>query len=476
VSVPGHGRTTARPVAAAELVERGLELAGAHPENAGTSVVVREDSSANLRWASNTLTTNGVSTAQSVTVATAVRTPAGTCLGTVSRRGVGLDDLADLVAQARSVALTAPAAEDAAELVSGSAGDDFADAGEQTQASALTSVAEGLGEVLAEARDSGRELFGYAEHTLATTWLGTSGGVRRRHVQPNGTVELTGKSHGRSRSTYAAQAARDLSEVDVRQMAEQVTQRLEWQGRRTEMPAGRYDAVLPPSSVADLMIYLYWSSDARSAYEGRSVLSKRGGGTRVGEELTQLPLTLGSDPDHRGLECEPFVLTTQSSPFASVFDNGLSSPAVTWVDAGTLTALPTTRHTAAMTGLPVTPMVDNLLLSSPDGSGGVLDLVAGTERGLLLTSLWYIREVDPTTLLLTGLTRDGVYLVEGGEVVGAVNNFRFNESPVGMLRRVTGVGASQHTLSREWGEYFPRTSMPALRVRDFNFSSVSAAS
>ena len=103
-------------------------------------------------------------------------------------------------------------------------------------------------------------------------------------------------------------------------------------------------------------------------------------------------------------------------------------------------------------------------------------MIASTERGLLVTCLWYIREVDPQTLLLTGLTRDGVYLIEDGQVVGAVNNFRFNESPVDLLGRVSEAGATVATMSREWGDYFSRTAMPALRVPDFNMSTVSAAS
>jgi predicted Zn-dependent protease len=103
-------------------------------------------------------------------------------------------------------------------------------------------------------------------------------------------------------------------------------------------------------------------------------------------------------------------------------------------------------------------------------------MIAGTERGLLLTCLWYIREVDPQTLLLTGLTRDGVFLVENGAVQGAVNNFRFNESPIDLLRRATQVGRSEHTMSREWSDYFRRTVMPPVRIPDFNMSTVSQAS
>jgi predicted Zn-dependent protease len=124
----------------------------------------------------------------------------------------------------------------------------------------------------------------------------------------------------------------------------------------------------------------------------------------------------------------------------------------------------------------VTPAIDNLVLDDADASGSVDDLVASTERGLLLTCLWYIREVDPQTLLLTGLTRDGVHLVESGEVVGTVNNFRFNESPVDLLSRVGAASKTYACLPREWNDYFTRTAMPALRVDGFNMSSVSQAS
>ena len=158
-----------------------------------------------------------------------------------------------------------------------------------------------------------------------------------------------------------------------------------------------------------------------------------------------------------------------------MFDNGLPLERTDWIRDGRLSALLQTRHSATMTGQPVTPAIDNLVLSVDGASGSIDDLVAGTERGLLLTCLWYIREVDPQTLLLTGITRDGVYLVENGEITGAVNNFRFNESPVGLLDRISQASATVPSFSREWGDYFPRTATPALRVPDFNMSTVSQA-
>jgi predicted Zn-dependent protease len=133
------------------------------------------------------------------------------------------------------------------------------------------------------------------------------------------------------------------------------------------------------------------------------------------------------------------------------------------------------RYTAELTGSAVTPPIGNYVLSVDGATGSVDDLVAGLDHGLLLTCLWYIRTVDPQTLLLTGLTRDGVYLVENGEVTGAVNNFRFNESPVDLLARFTAAGATVPSFSREWGDYFSRTATPPLLVPDFNMSSVSQA-
>jgi predicted Zn-dependent protease len=155
-----------------------------------------------------------------------------------------------------------------------------------------------------------------------------------------------------------------------------------------------------------------------------------------------------------------------------VFDNGLPAHPTEWIGEGVLRYLTTTRHSADLTGLPVAPALDNLILTG--GEDRCLEeMVAGTELGLLLTCLWYIREVDPATLLLTGLTRDGVYLVENGEVTAEVNNFRFNESPVDLLARATEAGRTERTLPREWSDWFTRAAMPALRVPDFNMSSVS---
>jgi predicted Zn-dependent protease len=341
---------------------------------------------------------------------------------------------------------------------------------------ALSDLAHWLGGIFGAARDAGQGRYGYAEHSISTTYLGSSTGLRRRHSQPSVRVELTGRSADGRRSAWSGQGASEVTAIDLAALEADVAKRLTWSERQVDLAAGRYDTILPPSAVADLLVYAYWTAGGLDAHEGQSVFSKQGGGTRVGEKLSDAGLTLRSDPAMPGQQAIPFVVSPVSSRMSSVFDNGAPVEPTEWISDGTLNALIQTRHSATETGLPFTPFSDNLELTSPKSAGTVDDLVANTERGLLLTCLWYIREVDPQTLLLTGLTRDGVFLVENGEVTAAVNNFRFNESPVWMLRRIGEVGHKQDTLAREFGDYFTRTRMPALRVADFNMSSVSQAS
>ncbi|KQX81766.1 metallopeptidase TldD-related protein [Streptomyces sp. Root1310] len=452
-----------------EIVERALELS----RTDGCVVIADEQSTANLRWAGNALTTNGVTRGRTLTVIATVDGKEGTASGVVSRAAVTRDELEPLVRAAEAAARGAAPAEDAQPLVGDVArSPDFTEAPAETSSAVFADFAPALGEAFARARAGGRELYGFANHELVSTYLGTSTGLRLRHDQPNGTLELNAKSPDRTRSAWAGRSTRDFKDVDPAALDAELAVRLGWAERRVELPAGRYETLLPPTAVADLMIYQLWSASGRDATEGRTVFSQPGGGTRIGEKLSDLPLTLRSDPNEPGLESPPFVIAHSSGGDQSVFDNGLPVRPTEWVSAGELKHLTTTRHSAALTGLPVAPGADNLILDGGEDRS-LEEMVATTGRGLLLTCLWYIREVDPATLLLTGLTRDGVYLVENGEVVGEVNNFRFNESPVGVLGRATEAGRTEKTLPREWSDWFTRAAMPALRVPDFNMSSVS---
>ncbi|WP_460355999.1 metallopeptidase TldD-related protein [Mycobacterium sp. ZZG] len=433
-----------------------------------TIVLVTDRVDASLRWANNTMTTNGESTSRTTTVISVVRKGEDAHVGSVRSSAVDPAVITDLVSASQNAAATAPPARDNAPPLPG--GDTPADwdAGiPRTGAEVFGGVAQALAQGF-RGRDT---LFGFARHELETTFVATSTGLRRRFTQPTGSVEINAKRDGAS--AWSGVSTADFSDVPVDSMLDDLATRLSWAQRSVELPAGRYETIMPPSTVADMMIYLMWSMGGRGAQEGRTALAAPGGGTRVGEKLTSLPLTLYSDPRAPGLECSPFVTATSSSERASVFDNGMAIDRVDWIRDGTVNALAYPRAAAAEFGQPVAVAADNLLMTG--GTASLQDMIAGTERGLLLTTLWYIREVDPSVLLLTGLTRDGVYLIEDGKVAAAVNNFRFNESPLDLLRRATEAGVSEVTLPREWGDWATRASMPSLRIPDFHMSSVSQA-
>jgi predicted Zn-dependent protease len=457
-----------------ESVERALQAARCDD----CVVIADETSTANLRWAANSLTTNGVSRSRQLTVIAINRAGDGAKVGVISRAGVRDEQIADIVAEAESAAADAEPAPDARPLIgsSDSFGKGWDEPPAATQIGVFGNFAPDLGNAFSAAASGGRKLYGFAEHLMTSTFLGTSSGLRLRHDQPTGRLELNAKTADLTSSAWAGAGTRDFTGLDVIALEADLARQLGWAKRAVELPAGRYETLLPPTAVADLLIYMYWSAGAKDAIDGRTVFSKAGGGTRVGEQLTNLPLTLRGNPDEPGLQCAPFVTAHASSRNSSVFDNGLAISDTEWISAGKLAALTETRHSAQLAGLPVTPAIDNLIVDVADSAGPLQDMVARTSRGLLLTCLWYIREVDPQTLLLTGLTRDGVYLVENGEVTGAVNNFRFNESPVDMLGRITEAGTTVATLPREWSDWFTRAAMPPVRVEGFNMSSVSQAS
>ncbi|MGL5826936.1 MAG: metallopeptidase TldD-related protein [Nocardioides sp.] len=437
-------------------------------------VIVKDLSSANLRWANNTVTTNGATHAITLTAIGLAHQPDGVSTASVSGAVTTLDQVSALVSAADSAARKAPAAEDAAELVPAMVDSSWSDPPARTDIEVYAELAPGLGQAFARASAAGRVLFGFVDHQVETTYLGSSTGLHRRHEQPMGYLSCTAKNAAGSHSAWWGRATRDFDDIDPLDVDATLAKRLGWGSRAIDLPAGRYDTILPPEAVADLSIYAMWAAAALDAYDGQSVYGKVGGGTRIGERLAAPGVHLFSDPEWSGLPAAPFVVAPASGSTSSVFDNGVSLARTDWLTDGVLGALLQTRHTAQLTGQPVTPPIGNLILDT-GGHGTIDDLVANTERGLLLTCLWYIREVDPQSLLLTGLTRDGVYLIEDGEVTATVNNFRFNESPIDLLNRCIDTSATTPSFSREWGEYFPWTSTPALRVADFNMSSVSQA-
>ncbi len=451
-----------------QATEYALELLG----KSGGVAVGEVSDSANIRWANSSLTTNGNSVEQSLSIAAFVEVEGGTACGIASGQIRTKDDVVKLVEKSKASAHAAGVAEDANELAAGNASNDFGKAPATTDLSGLEKVSKDLGQVM---KNNESQYFGYSEISTDTIYLATSAGLRARFEQSSSRFELCAKSTDRTRSSWSGESGISLNNVDVFKHARTVDQGLVHQRNKIDVTPGKHNVTLSPSAVADLMIYLMWTASAREAAEGRSVFSGPAGGTKIGEQLTNRKFNLTSDPKYKGLETINQVISMGSSSFASTFDTGLEIPAVNLIEDGKLKALGSSRYTSSLAKLPFTPLADNIIVSDAGGTGDLNQLAARMKNGLLITCLWYIREVDPQSLLLTGLTRDGVYVVQDGEIIGTANNFRFNESPVGMLSRITDAGDSTFCLPREWADWFSRAKVAPLSIADFNLSTKSDA-
>lgn len=454
---------------AERVTERALASSGAD----GCVVIVDEEDAAQARWAANAVTTAGLVRDHRITVVAFAEGRQGTATAAVSRHGDPAEGVAGLVADAERAARESPASPDAMPLITPSeAGSEaLGDLPEEEGAGWLPAFGDGLAAAFARAREDRHLLFGYAEQVVRTTYLATSTGIRLRHRQREGLIDLTARAAADERASawggvpLPSTGTFDAGEALVRLRVD-LAQQVRWAERRAEIPPGNHEVLLSPSCVADLLLYVYQAMDARDALEGASPFGTSDGTPRIGERLTAPGLTLRSDPALPGFECAPFAVARVPGGDASVFDNGLPLRPTRWLDDGVLTALVHTRHSAEASGLPVTPRIGNLVLDGPADGPDLAAMVASTRRGLLVNSLWYLRPTDPRALALTGTTRDGVYLIEHGEIVGAVDDFRFSERIVRMLERVTEVGRSVPALAREWDDGLSRTSVPPLRVTD----------
>lgn len=434
-----------------------------------------------MRWSANEVTANGAASTRTLTVIAVNSVDDGIGNAAITHRGHLDENTVRKVADAaRAAALRAAPVASAPSLPGGHGTAGTPDiAMEEAPADAppayWNDLAADLGAAMTRADRRQRLLYGYAERQRRTTTVNASTGLHLTSTQAVGTVEAAAYGADGKASAWHGTAIPDSGEADVPGIHDELDRWLHTANRRVSLPPGRYDVVLSPSCVADLMARLYRAMSVTEATTGASPFGDGEGGTRIGERLTPASLTLLSDPAARGLSCDPFVITRSPTPTASVFDNGLPLRRTRWISDGVLSALVGTRTAAESAGCPFTPWIGNLVLTGAAPDRSLDEIVAETRRGLLVTSLWYLRDVDPRRLLITGLTRDGVYLIEDGEIVAATNDFRFNESLLGVLRRVTDVGTTVPTLPREPDDAMTRFAMPPLAVRDFTMSSVSEA-
>jgi predicted Zn-dependent protease len=288
--------------------------------------------------------------------------------------------------------------------------------------------------------------------------VGNSKGLFAYQSGTSANYTLTVRTADGTGSGWAGADHPDWSQLDVKAVAQHAIEKARMSRNPVAIEPGRYTVILEPQAVGDLVQLLAFSLDARSADEGRSPFSKQGGGTKIGEKVVDERVTLFSDP-------------ADSQLLSNVFDGqGLPAHRQVWIDKGMLKKLTYSRFWAQKHN--AQPDAGTNAVKFQGGTQTTEELIASTPRGILVTRLWYLRQVDPRTVLYTGLTRDGTFLIENGKVTKAVKNFRFNESPLFMLNNLEGIGRGVRVAGTEAGG---DVVMPTIKVKDFNFTSLSDA-
>jgi predicted Zn-dependent protease len=308
---------------------------------------------------------------------------------------------------------------------------------------------------------------GYLEANAGARGLANSRGMFAYHRATDANLSTTVRTPDGTGSGWASAGARSWSAIDPAALGARAAQKAVASRNPTAVEPGMYTVVLEPQAVADLIPLLGGAFNARSADEGRSPFSKRGGGTKIGEKIADERVTIYSDP-------------TDAELLATPFDGeGLPISRHVWIENGVLKNLNYSRFWAQKQG------------AQPTGGGGgggggggfgggfpgglkmvggsksTDELIAGTQRGILVTHFFYIRSLDQRTVMLTGLTRDGTFLIENGKITKSLKNFRWNESPLFMLSKIEEIGRAEPTSAGQ--------VMPSIRAKDFNFTSLSDA-
>jgi predicted Zn-dependent protease len=287
--------------------------------------------------------------------------------------------------------------------------------------------------------------------------IGTSAGLFAYHRGTNANYTLTVRTADGTGSGWSGEDAVAWSQLDFARVSAQALEKAQTSRNPVAIEPGRYTVILEPQAVGDLVGLMPRYFNARSADEGRSPFAKPGGGNKLGETIVNAMVNLTSDPSDQLVLAQPFD------------GDGMPLTKQSWITNGTLSTMLVPRSWGAKKNLVATGNPNNLILAG--GNIAREQMIASTQRGVLVTRLWYLRETDPRTMSYTGLTRDGTYLIENGKISKSIKNMRFNESPLFLLNNVEALGPVRRTASEGPGTQI----MPILKARDFNFTSLSDA-
>jgi predicted Zn-dependent protease len=302
---------------------------------------------------------------------------------------------------------------------------------------------------------------GFIDVTAGSQAVATSNRLFAYHAGTGVASSLTIRTPDGLSSGWAGDEGADWNTIESQRIAEDAVRKCrDWRGKTTLSP-GKYEVILEPAAAGMLMLRMTGVFDARQADEGRSFLSRRGGGNRLAEKLFDERITIISDPAEKNAETSPFT------------NAGLPVQREVWVEKGILKSLAYSRFWADRQGVVPKPGPANFIMSG--GTASVEDMIKATKRGVLITRFWYIRALNPRIVSYTGLTRDGTFLIENGRVARPLTNFRFNQSLADLLANVEMLGRPMRVAADESSTVGMPVVVPALKVKEFTLSSVSDA-
>jgi predicted Zn-dependent protease len=438
---------------AQRITERALSFSEADEARVNLS----SSDTGNTRFAQNQMSTSGDATNATLSISSAL----GTKVASATTNIFTDDALRRVVETSEALARLVPENEEYMGELSQQTYPDsspyFESTGElapERRAQAITAVTE---------QAAARDLIstGFLIHQAASTAVATSNGLFAYGTNTRVNFTTTVRTPDGTGSGWAGTSAHDFDDLDTRALGAVAVEKAMRSRQPRAVEPGRWTVVMEPTTVGNMVNLMMNQTSARNADEGRSFFSKAGGGTKLGEQFVDSRVNIHSDPmDSRIL----------STPFDG---QGLPNKPMSWIEDGKLQNLNYSRYWADRQGVQPTGFPSGWYMAG--GNSSVDEMIRSTERGLLLTRFWYIRGVDPRTILYTGLTRDGTFLIENGEISHPVKNFRWNESPIFMLNNIEMMGEPIRISSGESSGLTNSVVVPPLKVRDFTFTSLSDA-
>lgn len=410
--------------------------------------------SANIRYARNSVSTSGVISQNSLVISSAY----GKKVGTATINEFDDASLEKVVRRSEELAQLAPENPEFVSFLGPQMYPESKTFVQRTASITPKQRADLVAQSLQVAKDGKAVAAGFLEDNVGYSAMMNSKGLFAYNTGTGTNFSVTVRTEDGKGSGYATRGYNDIAKLDTKAATQIATQKAVSSVNAKAIEPGKYTVILEPAAAAVLLERIIFGLDARTADEGRSFLSKPGGTTRLGEKMVDERVNIYSDPWHPDL------------PTSSWTGDGRPQEKTSWIEKGVVKNLTYSRYWAEKKGVKAVPFPDGIIMEG--GTKSLEELIKGTRKGVLVTRLWYIRDVDPQSLLLTGLTRDGTFYIENGKIQYPIKNFRFNESPVIMLNNLEELGKVERTVSVESNANY---LLPPMKIRDFTFTSLSDA-